>query len=443
MKFFGQSFINASLALIISVNLSAQSPELRQFIQSVDKIPSDQAIDRALKSSFLTTEGSPFHAVLQISQPGDAGSPCTGTIEVYWAGPSRYRVNVASKTFSQTRIVNGTDVEERNIGDFYPAWIRNYELAILDPLPMAHDFVGRNAPVMLGQNISQSCVNRDDRTNGITDQTTWAQICFQGQEPRIKYAMDFTYFMEFGDYKSFGKKLVARSYTTYTDGNEKVIGQLKELEPLNSNDDNLFQVSNPTPVTQQIQTVFVSMAANQSLLENVPTIDWPPVHEGKTEGNMIVHVITDRTGQVREAYKHNSDNAGTEAFGTQQALKYKFKPLMVNGVAVQMETPLVLHFSTKIGDPIPVLTGGDIKKYAPGCGYNPVLPKGLLPSGTTFKIRVSVNERGEDTGETFPQDIPWSVVQRAHIDPRSCHFKPYLINGQPWYHHIDFVFTAP
>jgi hypothetical protein len=296
---------------------------------------------------------------------------------------------------------------------------------------------------MLGQNISQSCVNRDDRTNGITDQTTWAQICFQGQEPRIKYAMDFTYFMEFGDYKSFGKKLVARSYTTYTDGNEKVIGQLKELEPLNSNDDNLFQVSNPTPVTQQIQTVFVSMAANQSLLENVPTIDWPPVHEGKTEGNMIVHVITDRTGQVREAYKHNSDNAGTEAFGTQQALKYKFKPLMVNGVAVQMETPLVLHFSTKIGDPIPVLTGGDIKKYAPGCGYNPVLPKGLLPSGTTFKIRVSVNERGEDTGETFPQDIPWSVVQRAHIDPRSCHFKPYLINGQPWYHHIDFVFTAP
>jgi hypothetical protein len=443
MKFFASLLAKTSLALILSVNLSAQSPELRQFIESVDKIPSDQAIDRALKSSSLTTEDSPFHAVLQISQPGDAGSPYAGTIEVYWAGPSRYRVNVVSKTFNQTRIVNGTDVEERNMGDFYPAWLRNYELAILDPLPMAHDFVGRNAPVMLGQNISQSCVNRDDRTNGITDQTTWAQICFQGQEPRIKYAMDFTYFMEFGDYKSFGKKLVARSYTTYTDGNEKVIGQLKELEPLNSNDDNLFQVSNPTPVTQQIQTVFVSMAANQSLLENVPTIDWPPVHEGKTEGNMIVHVITDRTGQVREAYKHNSDNAGTEAFGTQQALKYKFKPLMVNGVAVQMETPLVLHFSTKIGDPIPVLTGGDIKKYAPGCGYNPVLPKGLLPSGTTFKIRVSVNERGEDTGETFPQDIPWSVVQRAHIDPRSCHFKPYLINGQPWYHHIDFVFTAP
>jgi hypothetical protein len=64
MKVFASSFARASFALIVSVSLSAQSPELRQFIQSVDKIPSDQAIDRALKSSSLTTEDSPFHAVL-------------------------------------------------------------------------------------------------------------------------------------------------------------------------------------------------------------------------------------------------------------------------------------------------------------------------------------------------------------------------------------------
>ena len=75
MKFFGSSFAKASFALIVSANLSAQSPELRQFIQSTNKIPSDQAIDRALKTSSLTTEGSPFHALLQVSQPGDEGSP--------------------------------------------------------------------------------------------------------------------------------------------------------------------------------------------------------------------------------------------------------------------------------------------------------------------------------------------------------------------------------
>jgi hypothetical protein len=443
MKSLGNSFAKAILVFFLPVSLSSQSPDLRQFIQSTAKIPSDQAIERALKVGTLTSDGPPFHAVLEISEPGNASSNFVGTIEIYWASPSRYRTNIKSKNFNQIRIVNGADIEERNDGDFYPAWVRNYMLAILDPLPMAHDFVGRGAPVMLGPNISQSCVNRDDRTNGITDQMTWAQICFQGGEPLIKYAMDFTYFMEFGDYKTFRNKQIARTYTTYTDGNDKVIGRLTMLETLDAADESLLQVKNATPPPQQIQTAFISMQANQSLFESVPAIEWPPVHEGKTEGNMIIHVITDRTGQVREAYKHSSDNAGTEDFGTQQALKYKFKPLLVNGVAVQIETPLVIHFSTKIGVAIPVITGPDIQKYAPGCGYNPILPKGLLPSGTTFRIRVSVNEQNEDTGEIFPPDIPWSVIQQAHLETRTCRFQPYLIDGQPWYHHIDFIFTAP
>ena len=185
------------------------------------------------------------------------------------------------------------------------------------------------------------------------------------------------------------------------------------------------------------------MATNVSLLEKALLIEWPPIHEGKTEGNMIAYVITDRTGQVREAYKHNSDTPGVEDFGVQQALKYKFKPLLVNGAPVQMETPLVMHFSTKIGEPLPVLTGDDIAKYTSGCNYNPILPVGLLPSGTTFKIRVSVNEQGKNTGEIFPQNIPWEVIQKTGLDTMHCRFKVYLVNGQPWYHHIDFVFNAP
>ena len=108
-----------------------------------------------------------------------------------------------------------------------------------------------------------------------------------------------------------------------------------------------------------------------------------------------------------------------------------------------METPLVLHFSTKIGVPLPIITGNDIEKYATGCGYNPTLPKGLLPSGTTFKIRVSVNEKGEDTGEIFPSNIPWNVIQMAQLKPMDCKFKPYIVDGKPSYHHIDFTFTAP
>lgn len=440
VSMFAASFL---LSLLTIDFACGQSAELQRWVGSVPKIPVDEAINRTLASTSLTSGGSPFHAVLEVSQPRDTKSPYQGTIEIFWAGPAKYRLILKAKGFQQTRIVNGDAVEETNTGDFYPEWLRNYVRALMDPLPMAHFFAGQKTPVNLGANITQSCVKRDDRTGGITDMMTWANICFQGAEPRIDYAMDFTYFMEFGEYKSFGKKLIARTYTTYTDGNDKVIGKLKKLESMESADEKLFTVANPTPPGGQIETRFVSMATNVSLLEKAPVIKWPPIHEGKTEGNMIVHVVTDRTGQVREANKHNSDTPAVEDFGVQQALKYKFKPLLVNDVPVQMETPLVLHFSTKIGDALPVITGDDIAMYASGCNYHPILPVGLLPSGTTFKIRVSVNEQGKNTGESFPQNVPWEVVQKAGLEPMHCTFKPYLVNGQPWYHHIDFVFTAP
>ncbi len=431
------------LSLCSAALAAAQSADLQHFIESQPKVSSGEALERALNTASLTHHGSPFHAILEVSQPSDSKSPYRATVEVYWASPSQYRVVAASKTFQQTRIVNGNQVEEDDTGDFYPAWLRNYVLALMDPLPRSEEFRKDKSPVMLGANISQSCVSRDDRTNGITDMMTWAQVCFTGSEPRIKSASDFTYFMEFGDYQPFGSKLVAHTYTRYTDDNETVVGRLTTLEPLNSANTSLFTIEHPTPPDQRIETKFVSIATNESLIGQAPAIDWIPVHEGKTEGNMIVHVITDRTGQVREAYKHNSDNPGTEDFGVQQALRYKFKPLLVDGVPVQMETPLVLHFKTQIGDPIPVITGKDIDSVVSGCHYNPALPKGLLPSGTTFKIRVSVNEQGKDTGELFPNGVPENVVQKAWRELQSCKYKIYLVNGQPWYHHIDFAFTAP
>jgi hypothetical protein len=249
--------------------------------------------------------------------------------------------------------------------------------------------------------------------------------------------------MELGNYQKFGKKQIARSYTNYADDNGKIIGKLTQLEALRPEDENLFVVEHPTPPEKRIGTSFVSITTNETLLEKAPQIEWPPIREGKTDGNMIIHVLTDRTGQVRESYKHNSDNPGLEDFGRDQALKYKFKPLLINGIAQQMETPLVLHFSTRAGDSLPVLTGKDIDKVASGCNYEPALPQGLLPSGTSFKIRISVNEQGENTGEVYPDEIPWNVVQAAKLDTMNCHFKPYIINGHPWYYHIDFVFTAP
>jgi hypothetical protein len=246
-----------------------------------EKVDPGAALDRGLKISSLTVEGKPFHAVLEI---GTAGNPYSGRVEVWWVDVAKYRESIESPGFNQTKIVNGDRVEEKDTGDYYPRWLENFELALMNPIPMLDNFHSVGGKVFLGANVTRSCIGRDDRPGGITDQMTWGQICFSGSEPHLLSVLTTTYGMTFSDWKGFVKKQIAHSYETDVLGFETVTGRLTKLEELKHPDETLFTVSEVTPVEQRISTVFVSTLKEESMVETVPKIEWPPVREGKTEG---------------------------------------------------------------------------------------------------------------------------------------------------------------
>ncbi|HSY00866.1 MAG TPA: hypothetical protein VK819_01870 [Acidobacteriaceae bacterium] len=424
------------LLFVVGVsNLYAQIPGFPQL--QGQPIDGDTALNLALKTSSLTDEGKPFHAVLKI---GDPGSTYSGQVEVWWAGEQKYKTVIASPAFSQTRIVNGAQVMEANVGDYYPRWLENFVLAILNPIPVAANFRGRRSAVMVGPQIVSSCLRRDDRPGGITDQMTWGIVCFRGSEPRIESVLTTNISLTFDDWKSFNKKKVARTYKTSVLGFEEVVAHLTTLEDLRNVPDETFAVTAPTPPDQQITTTYVSTQKEESLIENAPKIDWPPVREGKTEGYMIVYARTDRTGQVRETAKHNSDQPGLEDFGMQQALRYKFKPLVVNGVAVQMEMPLVLHFTARSADPLPVLHGEDLLKQISGCDAKLV---SAIPTSGVTPTHISVNEEGKLTGEGFgttaDPGLPAVLITVHRAMGLECHFAPLIRNGVVTYYHGELL----
>jgi hypothetical protein len=358
-------------------------------------------------------------------------------VEVWWATADKYKSVISSPTFSQTRIVNGSQIAETNTGDYFPHWLETFVDAILDPIPMIGNFRGRSGTVMLGPQINRSCAGRDDRTDGRTNWTTWGSICFSGSEPHLLSVQATNFYLEFGDWKSFGKKQIARTYKTDVLDYKEIDAHLTKIEELRNVPDDLFAIAVPTPPGQQIRTEFVSTQKEETLLENAPVIDWPTVHEGKTEGYMIVYARTDRTGQVRESAKHNSDNPGLESFGMEQALRYKFKPLLVNGVAVQMEMPLVLHFTSKIADPLPFLTGEVLLKQISGCDAK--LVSSAPSTGRITPTSISVNEQGKLTGEGYGDKVDPGSPAVLVTAPRGlifdCHFAPFLKDGVPWYYH--------
>jgi hypothetical protein len=394
-----------------------------------ERLSADIGLERALRTSSLTDDGKPFHAVLEIGQSGEIYS---SRVEVWWAAAKKYKSVVTSPAFSQTRIVNGDQVMETNTGDYFPRWLENFVDGLLNPIPMAANFRNGGGAVTVGPSVTNSCLRRDDRPGGITDQMTWGMVCFSGSEPKLESVLTMNYDISFDDWKGFGNKKIARIYKTSVLDYKEIVGHLTSLEELRNVSDDMFAVTNPTPVEQQIKTAFVSTLKEESIVEIAPKIDWPTVREGKTDGYIIIYARTDRTGQVRETAKHNSDQPGLESFGMEQALRYKFKPLIVDGAPVQMEMPLVLHFVSKVADPLPTLRGEELLKQISGCRTK--LVTSVSPGMTA--IHVSVNEKGKLTGEGYgPKVDPGLPAVMISGRPVDCHFAPLVRNGVVTYFH--------
>lgn len=428
-----------SLCTVCPLTLTAQgSPQntVGGFLASVENTAS------------LTANGSPFHAEMKIA--GANNEPhYTASVTLDWASATQYRIEVRSPQFHQIETVAGGQIQAERQGDFYPEWLHAFVLALTDPLFIKPVLLSAPQGSLGGSRSSgpsgtQLCLNRNDRPGGITDQMTWSGMC-AASDGVLTNTHNFNVWMDYSDPKGFAGKKIARAYSTRTGSSEEIKGRLTTLRVLTSEETNGIRVTTPTPASERIGFAFISTQAEEARVESVKPFQWPAVREGKTEGFMIVHAVTDTTGQVRETSKHNSDNPGLEEAGRQAALGYKFKPMLVDGVPVQIEMPLVLHFSSRVEDPLPVLRGADLLKQIHGCNAKLV---SAPPSGPNVTpTHISVNEQGKLTGEGFGPTVdagtPAVVVTLPAGIPHAlgldCQFAPLQRNGVITYYHGDLL----
>jgi len=412
-------------------------------------VPLGDALTKALAKSNLTgSDARPFHLRIQISEPENSQSPYQGSIEEWWTSKDQWRREVtATGGLHQTIVVSNGCKSEKDEGDYFPFWLRSFVSAAFEPVPEAAEFIKSGATIdqITLPNGDKSVLNvRLQSKIGTGDRATDAFFNISlDSEGRLSFYGSPRYSMEFHDYRSFGKKQVARELSEYPEPGTRLVGKVVALEeeamatapgtftPLGT-DDNRFR---SRPASSQQLEKFTQAA---------PPIEWPSVHSGNTHGHLAIHISIDTQGQVREAWPLNSDNAGLEDPARDQVRKWKLK-LAVDetGKTIQVDGGLSFIFDTKVENPIPGIAGADIQKQLIGCAYDPTLPSGILPSGTTVKFRISVNERGERTGESFPDLNGFKVLQATGLGRRSCHLKPYLVNGQPSYYYMEFTFSAP
>jgi hypothetical protein len=153
----------------------------------------------------------------------------------------------------------------------------------------------------------------------------FSTLCFDGS-PLIKFVGSPGYDMEFHDYKGFGKKMIPRRLQNDPEPGTELVAKVVVFEELKGSDASLFTAEQPTTPDQRLQSIRVSQQTLERAAQGQNPLAWPAVSNGKTTGVLSMYVSVDRTGQIREAYPLNADNAGLQDAAREQLLKWKLKP---------------------------------------------------------------------------------------------------------------------
>jgi hypothetical protein len=396
------------------------------------------AVEKALQRSQLTLPGSqPFHLTATISETTDPHSDYHATIEEYWVAPDKWRRTIESPNFSQTRIVNGEAVFEKNTGDYFPVWLNQMITALFDPVPMldALKKTGANMPKPGGAN-STSCGDLHSRLD------RWV-ICFGGDGLLSSVFMK-GYSAEFKDYAKFAGKRVARKIVDDPEPGMTLETHITSLTELSASDQGLFAISQPTPLAEQIRRLRVDDDTVRRIALNSTEIAWPAVGAGPFTGGCAVYVSADRSGHIREAWPEGCDNASLEDPLRDAVKKWILKPAVSGGAPVQLESLMGFTFHTQLDSAksLPLLSDVEVRQLAQHI-VEPQFPPNSGPSRTEFIVQISVDENGKYAGVGNTHNLSGAVFAAIDKALLQWKFRPYIKDGKPQYFHADVVFHLP
>jgi hypothetical protein len=201
-----------------------------------ERVPLGDAVDKALEKGQLTgKDARPFHILVKVSEPDNRQSPYQGTIEEWWISSDQWRREVTHKDgMRQTIVVKAGKKTERDEGDYFPLWLRNFVTAVFDPVPDVSMWKTSGMTIdqitMPNGDKSQACA-RGQAKIGTDDSATDAffNVCFDGKG-RLEFYGSPRYSMEFHDYRDFGKKQMASKLISDPEPGTRLVGEVTLLE---------------------------------------------------------------------------------------------------------------------------------------------------------------------------------------------------------------------
>jgi TonB family protein len=325
-----------SRSLVIVLFLSQLS------VAGANRVPVSKLLDQMIHHSTLAEPGGkPFYLKATITDKDDAKSEFNGTVEEYWASPTKWRRIIKLRDFSQTRIVNGDMIYEDNNGDYFPLHDEMLADEIVDPLPKSAidlmnklELMGAEPGSGAGQCMAEKYFND---TEGRETRVLLAYDCKTGLliylwSPTCCYGV-------MTDYRKFHNKMVA-----YATKDDPINIRIDTLRDLDAPDEALFAISQPTPLAKRMTTVKVSETEARAFLAAKTEIRWPPVSKKPNGNSMNVNIVVGRDGRVKEAWSYSPVDNAVEDVALSAIRKWTFEPQNIDGVPAQIDTSLNIPF---------------------------------------------------------------------------------------------------
>ena len=344
-----------ALALTTGVIIPASAQEIPKGCTT----SAGDALARAIHESRITEAGAaPFHLKAKSEPMYKNGPQFSAEIEEYWVARDKFRRTIHSPEFDQTLIVNGSARFERDSSNYLPDWIYTVTEALFDVVPQ-HS-IDQVSAIKTELGVSSSFAPPNEAsicelkyfpvgTDGKTTVTWTGYLRFEPRSGRIAWISSTGFDAGFKDYSGFHGKSVARTIETFPPVSRgDVTTKITELSDLSSPDESLFAISDATPPAQQLRTVALPETEYRKLAVSPPPMNWAPVKRKPSSGSLTTYIVTDRDGTVRDCRYIISNNAELADSAVALIKQWHFKPYIVDGVPMQVETTMTFPYETKV-----------------------------------------------------------------------------------------------
>jgi len=308
---------------------------------------SQKLVKKAVERSTLNQPGTkPFQlkATLAPSLERDRASNRTGEIEIWWASPTQCKREVRSPDFHQIAIMNAGHEWQKNEGDYFPEWLRETSVALIEPVPSLDTVLEKvkqaDVKSLLGvTNFSWTEMS----TDGTVEKGMGAGVAVTDSTGLLQDAGGLDWGGLFQDYKNFHGRMVARKVSV---GSPEVTATVITLEDLENPPAAFFDASASGGDPSLLQTVSVEETSIRKNLLPTEPVNWPALKDGPLEGAVTTSIVLDRSGKVRELGSIVSDNPGLSETAGKAIGSMQFKPYLDNGVPVQVVSRITMPFNT-------------------------------------------------------------------------------------------------